>query len=313
MSEAKVLPRTRIAVYAGTYKRPEPLVAMLESILVAAATVTDRAEVAMIVVDDNPDGSAQSIVSAFEGRFEQGIHYFHVGQGNISLVRNVGLEQGVKHGDWVAMTDDDCEVDPQWLKALLDVQARTNADAVTGTCRLRVPVGSPAWLSEQPFFEDGRVSQVDGAAMSIAATNNSMVRSQWLLDHPSVRFDPELGVLGGEDMVFFGTAQRAGLRIHFAEAAVVFGNESKERATFRYRLKTSYWLGNTICVTNLKLRTATRPRLFVRGVRSLGRSIIRPVSRLVDKQPAQWRYAATMLTQSVGIILGALGLRKSHH
>lgn len=300
-------------MYAGTYKRPEPLVAMLESILVAAAVVSDRATVAMIVVDDNPDGSAQETVATFAGRFEQGIHYFHVGEGNISLVRNVGLDQGVKHGDWVAMTDDDCEVDPQWLQALLDVQARTNADAVTGTCRLRVPAGSPAWLSEQPFFEEGRVSQVDGAAMSIAATNNSMVRSQWLVDHPDVRFDPELGVLGGEDMVFFGTAQRAGLRIHFAEGAVVFGNESRERATFAYRLKSSYWLGNTICVTNLKLGTASRLRLFVRGVRSLGRSIVRPASQLVRKQPAQWRYTAAMVTRSVGIILGALGLRKSHH
>lgn len=309
MTEAK----TTVAIYAGTYKRNEPLVAMLDSILVSVEHVAERASVGMIIVDDNPDGSARLVVDQYRDRFELGIHYLHIGKGNISLVRNAGIELGVTLGDWVAMTDDDCEVSPEWLASLLDVQQRTSADAVTGTCYLRVPAGSPAWLSEQPFFEEGRVSQADGAAMQIAATNNSMVRSSWLVAHPEVRFDIELGVLGGEDMVFFGTAHRAGLKIHFAEKAVVWGNESAARATFKYRLKSSYWLGNTICVTNLKLGTASRSRLLVRGVRSLGRSVVRPASRAIHRQPPQLRYTVAMIAQSAGLILGSLGLRRAHH
>jgi succinoglycan biosynthesis protein ExoM len=306
-------PKVRIAVYAGTYKRNEPLVAMLDSILVSVRNVAETASVAMIVVDDNPDGSARQIVDQYQDKFELGIHYLHIGKGNISLVRNAGLELGVTLGDWVAMTDDDCEVCPDWLGALLAVQQRTGADAVTGTCYLRVPPGSPAWLSDQPFFEEGRVSQTDGAAMQIAATNNSMIRSSWLIKHPQVRFDIELGVLGGEDMVFFGTAHRAGLKIHFAEKAVVWGNESQARATFQYRLKSSYWLGNTICVTNLKLGTASRPRLLLRGLRSLGRSLVRPLAQAFRKQPPQMRYTVAMMAQSAGIILGSLGMRRAHH
>ena len=61
----------------------EPLATLLESILVAADAVADLAAVGMIVVDDNPDGAAKAVVDRFEGRFELGIHYRHVGLGNI--------------------------------------------------------------------------------------------------------------------------------------------------------------------------------------------------------------------------------------
>ena len=110
--------RTTIAVYVATYRRNEPLATLLESILVAADAVADLAAVGMIVVDDNPDG-AKAVVDRFEGRFELGIHYRHVGLGNISIVRNIGLDAGIELAEWVAMTDDDCVVSPQWLAELL--------------------------------------------------------------------------------------------------------------------------------------------------------------------------------------------------
>ena len=87
--------RTTIAVYVATYRRNEPLATLLESILVAADAVADLAAVGMIVVDDNPDGAAKEVVDRFERRFELGIHYRHVGLGNISLVRNIGLDAGL--------------------------------------------------------------------------------------------------------------------------------------------------------------------------------------------------------------------------
>ena len=305
--------RTSIAVYVGTYKRNEALVTVLDSVLAAATTVADCASVAMIVIDDNPTGDARPVVDSYEGKFERGIHYHHVGRGNISLVRNAGLEAGLALGDWVAMTDDDCEVKPDWLAALLDTAVATGADAVTGTCFLRVPPGSPAWLSEQPFFEEERIKASDGAAMEIAATNNSMISSAWLAAHPDVRFDPELGVLGGEDMVFFGTARRAGLSIRFSDAAAIWGNESTSRATFKYRMRSAFWLGNTICVTNLRLGAVRRSRLLIRGFATMARSMIRPIRRMSQRNPAQWRFTAALLAQATGSILGAFGFRKAHH
>jgi succinoglycan biosynthesis protein ExoM len=305
--------RTSIAVYVATYRRNEPLARLLESILVAAEAVDERAAVGMIVVDDNPDGAAKGVVDRYEGRFELGIHYRHVGLGNISLVRNLGLEAGIELGEWVAMTDDDCVVSPQWLSELLAVQRRTSADAVTGPCELRLPEGSPSWLTDQPFLDEGLMRAVDGAEMPVAATHNSMVSSDWFRRHPEVRFDPDLGVLGGEDMVMFRTAARLGLRIHFSAAGVVYGHESADRTTLRYRLRINYWLGNTECVTNLALGSSTRPQLLVRGIRRLLTALARPFGRLAHRQPPQWRFGLALIAQSAGLILGALGVRRDHH
>lgn len=304
---------TPIAVYVATYRRNDPLRLMLESVLVAAERVADRAEVAMIVVDDNPGGDAEPVIAEFEGRFPLGIHYRHVGKGNISLVRNVGLDLGIELGEWVAMTDDDNEVSPEWLEAMLDVQAATDADAVTGPSILRVPPGSPAWIHDQPFLGEGLMEFEDGAELEVAATNNSMVRSAWFADHPEVRFDPALGVLGGEDMVLYRTAHQHGLRIHFAAKAVVFGNEPADRATFRYRLRINYWLGNTMCVTNLALGSASRPRLALRSLKMMASAAVRPFGRIAKRERPQWRFAAALAAQSIGMALGVIGVRRAHH
>lgn len=305
--------RTSVAVYVGTFRRNEPLAQLIDSILVAADRIAGRAAVGMIVVDDNPDGAAKEVVEQFDGRFELGIHYRHVGLGNISLVRNAGLDAGIELAEWVAMTDDDCIVSPDWLAELLAVQERTGADAVTGPCVLRIPPGSPSWMTDQPFLDEGLMLSDDGAEMPVAATHNSMVSSAWFRRHPDLRFDPELGVVGGEDMVLFRTAARHGLRIHFAADALVYGYESADRTTFRYRLRSNYWLGNTECVTNLALGLASRPRLVLRGGRLLLTGVTRPFRRLIRREPPQWRFALALAAQSAGLVLGAFGLRRAHH
>ena len=70
-------------------------------------------------------------------------------------------------------------------------------------------------MTDQPFLNEGLMHAADGARMPVAATHNSMVSSDWFRNHADIRFDPELGVLGGEDMVLFRTAEQLGLRIHF--------------------------------------------------------------------------------------------------
>ena len=309
--------RTSIAVYVGTYRRNEPLRILLDSVARAADAVAERADVAMIVVDDNHDGSARGVVEQFEqecgDRFRLGVHYRNVGKGNISLVRNAGLETGMELATWVAMTDDDCEVIPAWLSEFLDCQERTGADAVTGPCVARVPEGSPAWLTDQPFLAEAMITAEDDAPMPVGATNNSMVRSGWFADHPTTRFDPDLGVVGGEDMVLFRQAASLGLRIHFAQRAVVHANEPVERTTFGYRVRVGYWLGNTMCVTNLALGSASRVRVALRGLKLAATTTLRPWRRLLGGQAPQWRYTVALYAPALGLVLGACGVRRAPH
>lgn len=305
--------RTRLIVTVCTFRRNEPLRAMLDATARAADRIRDRAAVGVVVVDDNKDGAAAPVVSSFEGRFELGVHYRTSGRGNISLCRNICLETAMELGDWIVMTDDDCEPVEEWLESYLDRALRDTADAFTGPCVLRPPAGSPGWLTDEPFMEDAQLRFPDDSEMPVAATNNSMIRASFVRDHADLRFLPELGVVGGEDMVFYRSAVKRGLRIRFVERAVVHGNESPARATFGYQLRSRFWLGNTEYVTNMTLGDATRFRMLLRGGKRLVQAVARPLLRLARRERPQLRYCIVSIARAAGTMAGALGLRLRHH
>jgi succinoglycan biosynthesis protein ExoM len=306
--------RLRIAVVVCTYKRNDPLRTLLRSVRVAAAAVNERAAVGVVIVDDNPDGAAKDVAAESADWFELGLEYRTSGQGNISLGRNIAVTTGAEMAEWVAMTDDDCEVAEGWLAAFLDAQQAKDADVVCGPLLLRAAPGSPSWITEQPFFEDAQFRHPDLAPMGEAATNNSMLRAALWNDNPDVRFLPELGVLGGEDMVFYRSFhRRAGAEIRFAADAIVYGNEPLDRMTFGYQMKSRFWLGNTEYVTNTTLGDASPGRLVVRAARRFAEAIARPIFRLAHGEPPQFRYAAACAARAAGLAAGPFGMKMRHH
>jgi succinoglycan biosynthesis protein ExoM len=301
-----------IAVVICTYNRNEALAVLLEALLISAARVKGRAAVGVAVVDDSSDGKARTVVERFEGLFELGIHYRISGRQNISLARNLAVETGSEIADWTAMIDDDCEPIPEWLEAMLDIQQRTGADAVTGTMVRRVPAGSPKWINDEPFLEYGLNRFDDGAQIQIAATHNSMISGRWLKDHPMIRFRPDLGDKGGEDMVFYVAAVTAGLRIHYSAKAIVYENEPPSRATLSYWLRAFFWFGNTSYVTNIINDGAHPFRMFLHGASRLVRAIVRPIARLCRGKRPQMRYCLASVLYAIGVMIGVLGVRVKH-
>lgn len=303
----------RVVLAVGTYNRNEPLEVLLNAARRNADMLAPSILLGVVVVDDNPDGRAREVCDRFADAFPLGLHYRHVGKGNISIVRNVGLETALPISDWVAMTDDDCEPVDEWIASYMATQQATGADALTGPCILEAPPGSPAWLTDQPFFEDAQLRFDDLAELETAATNNSMFRSSFFRDHPEIRFDERLGVVGGEDMVFFRTASAAGLRIRFSAASVVIGHESPDRATFRHQVRSRFWIGNTEFVTNAELGDGSRLRWSARAARRFVEATTRPIRRLLSGRSPQFRYSVAAAARATGNAAGVLGLRVRHH
>ena len=310
--ELRVLPkRTRVVVAICTYKRNEALECLLRSLITCADRLRGRAEIGAVIVDDSSNNEARSVAAQFENLFDLGLTYRVSGRQNISLARNLAIETAMELGDWTAMTDDDCEASPDWIKSLLYVQELTGADAVTGPMVRRVPPGSPRWLTDEPFLELGMERPPDCSELEMASTFNSMVSSAWLKAHPEIRFDPSLGVVGGEDMVFFRAARAAGLKILFSERGFVFENEPPSRATLRYQFRLFFWHGNSSYVSSIA--NGVRPsRMFVHGVASLLRALGRPVSRLARGQNPQLRYSCATVLHAIGKLVGPLGVRVDH-
>lgn len=304
-------PITSIAVAICTYNRNEALSTLLEALLVCAMHVAKRALVGVVIVDDSPDGRARTVVRRYEGCFDLGITYCISGRQNISLARNVAIETASEIADWTAMIDDDCEPRPEWLEALLDIQGQMGADAVTGTMVRRMPPGSPKWLTEEPFLDLGLDRPEDGAEVTSASTFNSMISSRWLREHSTIRFQPELEVIGGEDMVFYRSAHAAGLRIHYSDRAAVYENEPPARATLAYQLRWFFWHGNSSYVTSV--RSGIHPfRMFLHGANSLQRALFRPIGRVCHGQRPQLRYCLASMLHALGKMIGPLGIRVRH-
>jgi succinoglycan biosynthesis protein ExoM len=303
--------RTTIAVAICTYKRNDLLTRLLDALPVCAERVRGRAAVGVVVVDDTSEGLARPVAEAFTDRFELGLEYRISGKQNISLARNLAVETAMEMGDWIAMTDDDCEPPPEWLEALFELQQQTGASAVTGRMVRRVPEGSPDWITEQPFLELGVEERPDATPVETAATFNSVLSSEWLRKHPRIRFDPDMGVIGGEDMVFFRAARAAGLEIRFSASGFVYENEPADRATFGYQLYVYFWHGNSAALACIE--SGMKPwRMFIHGGASLGRAMARPVARLLRGHKPQWRFCLAQVLHAIGKLLGTLGVRIEH-
>lgn len=300
-----------IIIAICTFKRNEPLRTLLSALIEVAVATQNRARIGVVVVDDNPDRRAETVVADFKESFDLGILYRASGKANISIARNLAVNSALEVADWVAMIDDDCEPEPMWLCSYLDVLETTGADCATGPMNLRVPKGSPRWLHDQPFFDDVRFDIEDRAQMALAATNNSIIRATFLRDHPDIRFDPQFGKLGGEDMVFYRTANEAGLKIRFAQKAGVWGNEPPERATFKHQVAYRFWLGNSMFVTNTHFGES-RTRLLLRGGKICALAFIRPFRRMLRANYPQWRYCIALAATGMGMISGVAGFRKEH-
>jgi len=303
--------RITIAVAICTYNRNEALTNLLEALLKSTRHVAGQAAVGVVVVDDSKDGRARPVCDQYTGCFELGIMFCVSGRQNISMARNMAIETAMQMADWIATIDDDCEPVEDWLEALLDVQGRTGADAISGGMIRRVGPGAPRWLIDEPFLELGLERPADGAELTSGSTFNSLIRSEWLRSHPEIRFQPALGVIGGEDMVFYRAARAAGLRICYSQRASVYENEPPARANLRYQLRLFLWHGNSSYVACVK--SGVRPsRMLLHGTSSLVRALLRPIVRLCRGQPPQLRYCLASVLHAIGNIIGPLGIRVDH-
>lgn len=308
-----VQPRPAVIVAVCTFRRNDQLRRLLGHLVGAACAVEAECAVGVVVVDDNPDGEAKSVADEFADRFELCVQYRHSGLGNISAARNLGLDAARESGDWIVMTDDDCVPDERWLAELLSTQRRTGVDAVSGRFVRRAPAHAPRWLVDQPFLDQGVGIFAPDESLGFASTHNSMLSTEWLRRHADHRFEPGLGQLGGEDMVFFRSAHRRGLSIAYAAEAVVYEDEPPERLSYRFMLRQALWLGNSSMVTSFDGAEASRSRLVVHGLARVSRAAAHPFRRLRRGCSPQLRYSLALAAGGLGVLLGTVGIRIRHH
>jgi glycosyltransferase involved in cell wall biosynthesis len=234
-----------VTVCVCTYKRPELLAALLDSL--AAQTFTyNRFEV--VVVDNDKEQTAQAVIDRFRDTHPQiSLRYESEARQGISFARNRTV--ALANGDRLAFIDDDETASPCWLEELSRVLEEGAFDAVLGPVLPVYSEETPDWIRKSRFFERRR--HADGAVIDSdnGRTGNAMVKAAIAKSRQPHTFDPLLALSGGEDHDFFKWIETQGGRLGWADRAIVQETVPTSRQSLSFMLErslrqsTAYWRG----------------------------------------------------------------------
>ena len=231
-------PAEPVAVIVPTLRRPEGLTRALQS-LFAQTGVADRLR-EIVVVDNDPAGTAAATVEALREQSPWPLVCCHAPVPGVATARNVGLQ--ATDAPLIAFLDDDEVAAPDWLAQLLAAQVDTGADVVFGPIRGRAPDAAD-WL--KPYLEDffGRAGPASTRliAQPFGCGNSLMVRRTALPG--SAPFDVGADQAGGEDDALFAALADRGGRFGWAAGAWVDEIAPAHRATLGYALSRAFAFG----------------------------------------------------------------------
>jgi len=256
-----------VVVAMLTYRRPDDLVKAVPAFVAELGTVERDGR--LLVVDNDPDGSAATAVAGFD---DEHVRYVHEPRPGIAAGRNAALDQCADAAVLV-FVDDDEHPQPGWLAALLDTHERTGAGVVAGAVVSAFDVEPDPWLAAGRFFDRRRLPT--GTPVDVAATNNLLLD---LAQIPhDVRFDEAFSLTGGSDTMFTATLHRRGVAMVWCDEAVV--------------------------VDRVPATRLTRPWVLARARRS-GNSGVRVALALAPPGPRRWWARAVAVAQGMVRIVG---------
>ena len=259
----------RIAVCIATFRRPEGLRGLLDGINRLTFVKYPVPSIRVIVVDNDTAHSAAPVCDRFSPGSRWPVEYCLEPRRGIAQARNRAIACAGPDTDFVAFIDDDEIPEPYWLDDLLDTQRCYDADMVAGPVLPLLPEGSPHWLIRGRFFNRPRYAT--GQHLQFAGTGNVLIRSA-LFWQRGLNFNERFGLGGGEDADFSTRAVHTGLKIVWADEAIVYESVPPSRANARWILQRAYRVGNstTWCETEMTSRTTAR---VIRAVKGSGRVV----------------------------------------
>ena len=260
------------SVVICTYNRPALFQAALVSCLKDATTRGMGFEI--IVADNSVGGHADAIVAGLKPGSVP-VRVIAVSPPNISLARNAGLRAAA--APFVAFMDDDLEVEPGWLDALVDTLVTSGADAVVGPVRPYFPAGAaPEWDPSGARFT--RVlPAASGSAIAASGPDKpadfalSTASSVWRAATcftDAEPFDPAFGACGGEDFDLFLRLERRGCRFAWCAEAGVRETVPAGRMSLSYHLLRAYSGAQVYAAAAIK--NATSPGSAMFGITTKG-------------------------------------------
>lgn len=239
-----------VAICALTFHRPEGLSSLLAALNLLR--VPEGVTVSIVVVDNDEFGSGEAIVESAGASLAFPLTYVIEARRGIAQARNAAVAAAISgDADLVAFIDDDEVPDADWLTGLLEVQASTGADVVTGPVVPAFAEEPPDWVEQGKFYDRPRFPT--GTRLTYARTSNVLIAARLLRD-PWPPFDERYATTGGEDTHFFMRVRLNGAHIAWADDAVVRELVPPSRISVGWLVRRAYSRGNTLslCLRDLQ-------------------------------------------------------------
>jgi succinoglycan biosynthesis protein ExoM len=262
-----------VAIGLCTYRRPEQLQRCLQSLheMQRPADIL----LCIIIADNDPTGSAESVVDTFRRVADIPVHYLVEKNRGIPFARNKILHQALGLGiTELAFIDDDEYAEPLWLVKLWDYYTRSGADVVMGHVKTAYPPHTPDWIITSGMYE--RICYPTATQLDWARSGNVIFNFNSIVREQSLSFDTAYATSGNSDDDFFRRAHKNGAIIHCVADAVVYETLADNRMTVRYFLKRRWRVKNrTIDADSLKPGERIA-RLLIEG-RAFSRTLLQLV------------------------------------
>ncbi|OLF77838.1 hypothetical protein AWH62_03975 [Maricaulis sp. W15] len=225
-----------VSVILPTFRRPDGLRAALAS-LMAQSRQPDE----IIIVDNDPAGSAARGVANARAVARCKVTYVHEERAGVANARNAGWAAATTR--YVAFLDDDEIASAGWLESLMATATTLPADVVFGPLRgeaLDAPNGVRAGLAQRLYSRPGAIT--DHRLDAPFGCGNSLVDRN-AFELAEAPFDPRMNISGGEDDLFFAELARQGARFGWSAAAHAVETVDARRTSWRYLLARSFAFG----------------------------------------------------------------------
>jgi len=254
---------SKINICVCTFRRPKMLTRLLESLI--NLEQPKDCKFSIVVVDNDTEQSAQSIVDEFKKKSDIQIEYYVEPRRNISHARNLSVRKA--DGDFIAFIDDDEVASPSWFIKMMNILKEYHADGVRGPVQ-GVYEHTPKWIEKGRFFDKNGKKFESGQKLNW----NEMSTSNCLLKRDSLNvlqgpFSPDFGCTGGEDSHMFKQLIQLGYRFVWASNALVEEWIPSNRAKARYLLRRSFRHGLVYSrqIDVLRMNYLQKFQYFIKG------------------------------------------------
>jgi glycosyltransferase involved in cell wall biosynthesis len=230
---------TSISICIATYKRPQGLFRLLESINSLRFSELEVPTIEVVIADNDREASAKDTYESIKPTFKWKLVYGVEPKQGVTFARNRSLTLASPDSEFFVFIDDDEVPAPLWLETLLLCQQEYEADVVTGPIAPKFEATEvPDWILKGGFFAPA--DHETGKLMGVAFTNNTLVRSQ-LLRQFETPFDDNLAFKGAEDVELFTRLFQQGAKIVWCSEAIVYEFIPEDRMRIKWLLDRNYY------------------------------------------------------------------------